>query len=317
MRHSLPNHVCRTVSPLVPLSQTPSRLTGNATLSPVMSRLSLTSSNATTVRLDRNASSASSASSGSSSASAASSALSGPRLTLVATTPSSVGIPQLIPLRAGETLLFGRSKDADVYLDSTLVANMISRTHAKIVCSAPDASKRCKVTLFDLHSTNGVYVNDRKTDVAQLEQGDRITFGGRGKMIKIGTVDPQPASEFIYEFSDPSAAAAAESEDAEEEEEEGTMEILKDVTDHVQLIITWVTAAIGLGVYLFAEEGSEEFSFARDYAAPIFALVGLPFNRATFVVSFVGSVGVLLAAALAIVKAQKKGGKKGGGKKKL
>ena len=73
---------------------------------------------------------------------------------------------------------------------------MISRTHAKIV-SDPATGR---VTLFDLNSTNGVYLNDRKIEAEQLHAGDCITFGGRGKSIKFGAMDAQPDSEFIYRF---------------------------------------------------------------------------------------------------------------------
>lgn len=38
---------------------------------------------------------------------------------LAASTPPSCDIPTLIPIKRGDTLTFGRNKDADVFLDST------------------------------------------------------------------------------------------------------------------------------------------------------------------------------------------------------
>jgi len=41
------------------------------------------------------------------------------RLVLAASTPPSCNIPSLIPIKRGDSLTFGRNKDADVFLDST------------------------------------------------------------------------------------------------------------------------------------------------------------------------------------------------------
>lgn len=184
---------------------------------------------------------------------------------------------------------------------------MISRTHAKLVCDASSG----RVTLFDLNSTNGVYVNDCKIDVAQLHTGDRITFGGRGKAIKIGAVDPQPDSEFVYRFE----CDDAQTDGDDDDDEEGTFELLKELTDNVQLLLTWAAAAGLAGSYLFADEQSEEFTFASDLVAPVFARIHLPFNRTTFTASFVLGVCALLAIAMWIIKCNRAKGK-GKGKKK-
>jgi len=68
------------------------------------------------------------------------------RLVRVSTTPASCNIPDSVPVPVGSSLVFGRSTDADVFLDSTEVRNMISRKHAKVVHDP--ATNR--VTLFDL-----------------------------------------------------------------------------------------------------------------------------------------------------------------------
>lgn len=160
-----------------------------------------------------------------------------------------------------------------------------------------------RVTIFDLNSTNGVYVNDLKIDVCQLSNGDRVTFGGRGKGVAIGAFDAQPNSEFIYEFQQAHGGA----DDDGEEEEESVFETAKTFTDNIQLIGTWLTTAALLGSYLFADESSAEFSFAAEYVAPVFALVGVPFNRVTFTTTFVGGVGLMLGLALLWLRASKQG----------
>lgn len=163
---------------------------------------------------------------------------------------------------------------------------MISRSHAKLVC---DSVGKC--TIIDMNSTNGVYVNDCKVDAAVLHNGDRITFGGRGKLVSVGQVDPQPDSEFIYEYQS----------DEEAGKEESAFELLKSLTDNIQVVITWITTAIFLASYLFADESSTEFSYVRLYVSPVFALVGLPFTRFTFTVSFVLVAIMLLAVVLLII----------------
>lgn len=41
------------------------------------------------------------------------------RLVRVATQPASCELPTLIPIAEGDSITFGRSKEADVYIDST------------------------------------------------------------------------------------------------------------------------------------------------------------------------------------------------------
>ena len=65
------------------------------------------------------------------------------------------------------TVTLGRSHHADI----TLVDDGISRKHAKIV---PD---RLDWNIFDLESTNGIYVNGEKAAKATLVDGDQIRIG--------------------------------------------------------------------------------------------------------------------------------------------
>jgi diguanylate cyclase (GGDEF)-like protein len=69
-------------------------------------------------------------------------------------------------LYTGETVL-GRSTDATIGLD----AESVSRRHARIVCADGAA------TFEDLGSTNGSYVNDRRTEHCALRDGDIIRVG--------------------------------------------------------------------------------------------------------------------------------------------
>jgi hypothetical protein len=71
------------------------------------------------------------------------------------------------PLGEAGELVIGRSSD----LDMVLIEDMVSRKHAKITL-APGA-----VTISDLGSTNGTFVNGEKVKRARLKEGDRILIG--------------------------------------------------------------------------------------------------------------------------------------------
>jgi Domain of unknown function (DUF4388)/Inner membrane component of T3SS, cytoplasmic domain len=71
------------------------------------------------------------------------------------------------PLGEGGELVIGRSSD----LDMVLIEDMVSRKHAKISL-APGA-----ITISDLGSTNGTFVNGEKVKRARLKEGDRILIG--------------------------------------------------------------------------------------------------------------------------------------------
>jgi pSer/pThr/pTyr-binding forkhead associated (FHA) protein len=71
------------------------------------------------------------------------------------------------PLRPHREIVIGRSSE----LDMVLVEDMVSRKHAKIVTD--DRS----VTIHDLGSTNGTFVNGEKVRVSEIKDGDRILIG--------------------------------------------------------------------------------------------------------------------------------------------
>jgi pSer/pThr/pTyr-binding forkhead associated (FHA) protein len=71
------------------------------------------------------------------------------------------------PLTAG-TAIVGRVGEVDIVLDNPLV----SRRHAEITVG-PDG-----VSVRDLGSTNGTFVNGERVTEADLRAGDRLSFGG-------------------------------------------------------------------------------------------------------------------------------------------
>ncbi|MBI5496671.1 MAG: DUF4388 domain-containing protein [Deltaproteobacteria bacterium] len=71
------------------------------------------------------------------------------------------------PLLANKELVVGRSGD----LDMVLMEDMVSRKHAKISTTGG------QVSIQDLGSTNGTFVNGEKIKKHRLKEGDRILIG--------------------------------------------------------------------------------------------------------------------------------------------
>jgi hypothetical protein len=71
------------------------------------------------------------------------------------------------PLGDSGELVIGRSSE----LDLVLVEDMVSRKHAKVTLGAGG------ITIADLGSTNGTFVNGEKVRRAQIKEGDRILIG--------------------------------------------------------------------------------------------------------------------------------------------
>ena len=71
------------------------------------------------------------------------------------------------PLKDDRQVVVGRSSE----LDMVLVEDMVSRKHARLVVSGG------VITIEDLNSTNGTFVNGEKVQRAQLKEGDRILIG--------------------------------------------------------------------------------------------------------------------------------------------
>jgi pSer/pThr/pTyr-binding forkhead associated (FHA) protein len=71
------------------------------------------------------------------------------------------------PLEEGRAFTIGRSSD----LDLVLVEEMVSRKHARIQVANAD------ISIEDLDSTNGTFVNGEKIHQARLRDGDRVLIG--------------------------------------------------------------------------------------------------------------------------------------------
>ncbi len=83
------------------------------------------------------------------------------------------GVPPMTVPLSGKEIRFGRSEDSDV----VLVANEVSRNHAKI-CRVGNKS-----ILFDLQSLNGTYVNRQRIVERVLSHMDEIWFGSLCKLV--------------------------------------------------------------------------------------------------------------------------------------
>jgi len=124
-------------------------------------------------------------------------------LILVPQVPPSVPLPKIVHLKK-PIVTVGRQKNepdpVDIFLDSTRVPRMISRLHAKFLqTSETDNQGRHLWKLVDNNSLNGVFVNDVKVAEKVLEDGDRIIFGGGGKLA-LGVTKAQTDSEFVFVF---------------------------------------------------------------------------------------------------------------------
>lgn len=100
------------------------------------------------------------------------------------------------PLKPEKQIVVGRSSE----LDMVLVEDMVSRKHAKITFTAG------KISIEDLGSTNGTFVNGEKVQNARLKEGDRILIGTSIiKLVKAGagapTVDEISANKKLEEVA--------------------------------------------------------------------------------------------------------------------
>jgi FHA domain-containing protein/uncharacterized protein DUF4388 len=94
------------------------------------------------------------------------------------------------PLAENGELVIGRSSE----LDLVLIEDMVSRKHAKLTLLPGN------ITISDLGSTNGTFVNGEKVKRARLKEGDRILIGTSIlKLVAVaGTgqpIDPQKAQQ--------------------------------------------------------------------------------------------------------------------------
>ena len=96
------------------------------------------------------------------------------------------------PIGGTGDLVIGRASD----LDMVLIEDMVSRKHAKLHIGDSE------LTISDLGSTNGTFVNGEKVKTATLKEGDRVLIGT--SILKLISVDKLPG-----EVVDRRAAQAA------------------------------------------------------------------------------------------------------------
>ncbi|MBN1205461.1 MAG: DUF4388 domain-containing protein [Myxococcaceae bacterium] len=104
------------------------------------------------------------------------------------------------PLKADKQIVIGRSSE----LDMVLVEDMVSRKHAKIMIA------NGAITIEDLGSTNGTFVNGEKVKQARLKEGDRILIGTSIlKLIQQGADSANVDDRMVKQKLEEAAAAQA------------------------------------------------------------------------------------------------------------
>jgi diguanylate cyclase (GGDEF)-like protein len=103
-----------------------------------------------------------------------------------------LNVGQVFTLDRSETLI-GRSQDAEVHLEDVGV----SRRHARIV-----RTEERRHILEDLGSTNGIFLNGRRVERADLSHGDRVQIGP-SLVFRFGLIaaDEEALARQLYEGS--------------------------------------------------------------------------------------------------------------------
>ncbi|CAM9600198.1 unnamed protein product, partial [Laminaria digitata] len=131
------------------------------------------------------------------------------RLELVQSLETVKGcIPKVIDLSRKSTLIGRSSKLVDVVLDVAPIKS-ISRKHAEVVVRT-DGGGQSTFVLRDLHSTNGVFVNDIKILEKTLVDSDVVQFGGAADIV-VGARFDGSDSHIRYRFTCETEAPPAES----------------------------------------------------------------------------------------------------------
>ena len=105
------------------------------------------------------------------------------------------------PLKGDKQLIIGRSSELDI----VLVEDMVSRKHAKITLAGG------KITIEDLGSTNGTFVNGEKVKTSRLKEGDRILVGTSIlKLVKAGANAPELADAQVKQNLEQVAAVQSQ-----------------------------------------------------------------------------------------------------------
>jgi pSer/pThr/pTyr-binding forkhead associated (FHA) protein len=87
---------------------------------------------------------------------------------ILTTDDAALDPPVIIRLPTSAARTVGRATLSDFILD----AAMVSKVHCRLITDA-----RGDLTVEDLDSTNGTFVNDRRVRTAPLAAGDRLRVG--------------------------------------------------------------------------------------------------------------------------------------------
>jgi pSer/pThr/pTyr-binding forkhead associated (FHA) protein len=131
------------------------------------------------------------------------------------------------PLRPNREITIGRSSD----LDMVLVEDMVSRKHAKI--TTDDRT----VSIQDLGSTNGTFVNGEKIRQVRLKEGDRILVGTSIIKLVQGTTEVTAQTSTLAETEARSRLQVTANRRAEPKMMQGNIEEIP-LPDLLQLLST-------------------------------------------------------------------------------
>jgi len=131
------------------------------------------------------------------------------------------------PLTDSGELVIGRSSE----LDLVLIEDMVSRKHAQLTLAAG------RITIADLGSTNGTFVNGEKVRRAQLKEGDRILIGTSILKLVARTAGTTPVDARTAQQNLERTAAAQEKKQGSRTTVQGRLEEVP-LVDLLQLLST-------------------------------------------------------------------------------
>ncbi|GJM19172.1 MAG: hypothetical protein DHS20C14_13850 [Phycisphaeraceae bacterium] len=102
-----------------------------------------------------------------------------------------------VPL-SGEKTVFGRGEDCTVRVP----AGSVSRTHCTITVSDEGS-----ITIRDLGSSNGTFVNQERIDERSLSAGDLVSFGGFVFVVRVNGDPDEIDAELMHEDGLPEEGA--------------------------------------------------------------------------------------------------------------
>jgi pSer/pThr/pTyr-binding forkhead associated (FHA) protein/S1-C subfamily serine protease len=107
-----------------------------------------------------------------------------PPIALAATTAAALSLQPIaggrsFALDAGRAVVVGRGRQCEIVIDD----DTVSSAHARLELNAQGQ----RVTIADLHSSNGTYLNGNRITNAQAESGDIVRFGSAEFKLATGT----------------------------------------------------------------------------------------------------------------------------------